>query len=298
VAGIIFSLIANGIWVAQPLYWPLVDSSGPVELMAHRVIWSAVVCVGIVVATPRLRTGLLNLSRSPRELRLLAAAGACLALAWGIYIYAATTGHVVEASVGLFIIPLAIVALGIIVFGERLHAIQWLAMAGAGAATVMLTVAYGRLPWIALTLAGIFAIYAMLKKKAAAAPAVEGFTVECLAVAPMALVYLIVLLVVGEDTVFSSSVSHTSLVAASGLTTSIPLLCYAASLRRLPLTALGIIGYINPTGQFLIGVMVGHEHMSATHWIGFTVMWAAVAAFILSSVYRPAGRLSSTRSSR
>lgn len=272
--------------MTQVLYWPLVDATGPVELLAHRVIWCAVACLLAVLAASRRRQGLRAILRQPRRLGLSAAAGGCLSVAWGIYIYAVNSGQVVEGSLGLFMVPLATVLAAVAVFGERLRVAQWGALGAAVMATGVLTVGYGRLPWIALTLSALMAVYATLKKKAAA-PTLEGFTLECLTVAPLALGCLAILAATGRDTAVSISATHALLIVASGLVTAVPLLCHAASLHRLPLSVVGVLQYLNPTGQFLMGVLIRHEDMPASRWLGFGLVWSAVVAVVITSYPGP-----------
>ena len=256
------------------------------ELLAHRVIWCAVACLLAVLAASRRRQGLRAILRQPRRLGLSAAAGGCLSVAWGIYIYAVNSGQVVEGSLGLFMVPLATVLAAVAVFGERLRVAQWGALGAAVMATGVLTVGYGRLPWIALTLSALMAVYATLKKKAAA-PTLEGFTLECLTVAPLALGCLAILAATGRDTAVSISATHALLIVASGLVTAVPLLCHAASLHRLPLSVVGVLQYLNPTGQFLMGVLIRHEDMPASRWLGFGLVWSAVVAVVITSYPGP-----------
>lgn len=295
-AGLLFALVTNLVWVGQPLYWPLVGSSGPVELLAHRVMWSAVLCSAVVMVGSRQRARFKAVVQRSRRLGLLAVCGVLMTTGWGIYIYAVNSGQVVEASLGLFMIPLVTVLAGVIGFGERLRAAQRVAVLAALAATVVLTVGYGQPPWIALILSALMAGYNVVKKRAAA-PALEGFTVECLVVVPAALVYLTFLLASGGDTVISGGPGHFALVAASGLITAVPLVAHAASLIRLPLVTIGVLQYLNPTGQFLLGVLVRNEDMPLSRWIGFALVWTAVAVFAVGSIPRR-GQRSSTRSSR
>ena len=282
-SGVSFALTSNLAWAAQPLYWPLVGASGPVELVAHRVFWSALVCVIAVLLIRARRTGFRQVIRQPRAVALLSASGACLTAAWGVYIYAVITDRVIEGSFGLFLIPLATVLAGVFVFGERLRVVQWVAVGGTCAGTVVLTVSYGRLPWIGLATCGLMTVYAVLKKKTRA-PVLEGFTVECLAVVPLAFGVIGWLIATGGDTVGRVSIGHTALVAASGLITAVPLLAHAAGLVRLPLVTVGVLQYVNPTAQFLLAVLVLNETISTAHWVGFAIVWASIAVFASDTV--------------
>ncbi len=280
--GVMFCLIANAAWATQVLYWPLVEPAGPVELLAHRIVWSALICIMCVVALRR-RPQLADLLGDRRQVLLLGAAGACLGAAWGLFIYAVLAGRVVESSLGLFLLPLGMVLTGVVGFGERLRWGQWTAVGTGAIATGALAVSYGRLPWIALSLCVLTVGYALLKKLAQAS-VLEGFSVECLLMAGPALAFLVWLVISGHNTVGTISLSHTALVVASGIFTTIPLLAYAASLTRLPLTLLGLLQYLNPLAQFAIGVVVFREDMSSTRWLGFALIWLALAIFSADSI--------------
>jgi chloramphenicol-sensitive protein RarD len=286
--GIALSLTANLTWAAQVLYWPLLKPVGTDELLAYRIAWSSVVCLLIVLMLGR-RRELYRLLRSPRTLVLLAGAGACLTAAWGVYIYAVTSSRVVESSLGLFLIPLATALVGVVIFGERLRPVQWMAVIGAALATVVLAVGYGRLPWIALVICSLMAAYAVLKKRVAV-PAISGFTAECLVLLGPALMFLAWLTVSGQDTAGNLVSARGALIAVSGLITAIPLICHAATINILPLVVVGVLQYLNPTLQFLIGIFVRHEAVDATRWIGFALIWSALLVFIVDSL-RESGKV-------
>lgn len=288
--GLIFSLIANVTWMIQPLFWPLLKPSSAFELLAHRVVWSALSCAIFVLLLRRYRA-VAQLCRKPRIVALLGGAGACVATAWGVYIYAVTTGHVVEGSLGLFMLPLTIVLVGVVVLRERLRLAQWIAVGGALVAVGILTFDYGRLPWIAVTISGLMAVYALLKKRAGA-PALDGFMVECLVIVGPALGFIGWLMLTGGASVGRISLSHTALVATSGVITTIPLVSHAAAINRLSLTAVGILQYLNPVGQFLLGVLLLHEKLSVTRWLGFGLIWVVLAVFTASSLHSHRGAAS------
>ena len=291
--GVMFASIANMAWAAQVFYWPLVSPADPVELLAHRVVWSALFCVVCVVVL-RQQYRLLDLFGNARQVVLLGGAGACLSTGWGLFIYAVIAGRVVETSLGLFLIPLGMVLAGVVGFGERLRHTQWAAVGTGVLATGALSLGYGHVPWVALGLCSLMVAYAMLKKQAQA-PVLEGFSVECLLMAVPALALLAWLIASGHHTVGTISVSHTALVAASGIITTVPLLAYAASLKRLPLTLLGPLQYLNPMAQFVIGVTVLSEDMSAMRWLGFALVWLALAVFTVDSIrHRQQRRLADT----
>jgi chloramphenicol-sensitive protein RarD len=275
----LFGVGAYVTWGLLPLYWILLKPASAAEVLANRFVWSFVF-VAIVLLALRRTAWLRDLARRPRVAAYLAIAAALIALNWWTYIYGVNTGRVVETSLGYFINPLVSILLGVLVLGERLRPAQWTAVGIGTAAVVVLAVDYGRLPWIALVLAGTFAVYALLKKKAAAPP-LEGMAVESGVSAPFALAYLLWLGGTGHAAFGHVSAGHTALLIASGVATAIPLLLFAGAANRVPLSTLGVLQYIAPTLQFLIGVVALHEAMPAVRWIGFALVWTALAVFTL-----------------
>jgi chloramphenicol-sensitive protein RarD len=273
--GVAYGAAAYLLWGLFPLFWPLLKPSGAVEILAHRIVWSLLVVV-VILAVQRNWAWLRELGA--RRLRLLAGAAAIIAVNWGIYIYGVNTGHVVETSLGYFINPLVTVCLGVLIFGERLRRLQWVAVSLAGAAVAVLTVDYGRLPWIALALAFTFATYGVLKKKANTG-AVESLTVETAVLFLPALAFLVVLASRGAATFGTAGPTHALLLATAGLVTAIPLLFFGAAATRVPLTVLGLLQYLAPILQFLIGVLVYHEPMPASRVAGFALVWMALIVF-------------------
>lgn len=280
--GLVFCLITNVTWAVQPLYWRLVRSVPAVELLAHRVLWSAVTCVLLLVATRR-RAALRALPEQPRIRGLLTAAGLCLAAAWGVYIHAVNTDQVVQGSLGLFMVPLTTVLVGVVVFGERLNPGQRIAIGVAVLATAVIGVSYGRPPWLALAIAVLMAVYAALKKQAAA-PVLAGFTFECLAVVAPVSVWLAVLAGTGEARVPELGAWQTLAITGTGLLTVVPLLSHAAAIDRVPLVVLGIVQYLNPVIQFTLAVWVLNEHVTPARWTGFALVWLALIAFATASL--------------
>lgn len=283
--GVAFCLITNVTWAVQPLYWRLVRSVPAVELLAHRVLWSAATCLLLLVATRR-RAALRALPGQRRVRGLLTAAGACLAAAWGVYIHAVNTGQVVQGSLGLFMVPLTTVLVGVLVFGERLNRGQQAAITVAALATVVIGTSYGRPPWLAVAIAVLMAMYAALKKRAAA-PVLAGFTFECLAVvAPMSL-WLAVLSGTGEARVPGLAAGRILLVVGTGLLTVVPLLSHAAAIDRIPLVLLGVVQYLNPVLQFALAVWVLDESVTSARWAGFALVWVALVVFAVASLRPP-----------
>ncbi len=275
--GTLYAIGAYGMWGLFPLYWPLLRPSGALEILAHRMVWS-LATVLVILAWRRQWSWLARLARAPRKIGLLTVAAATVSINWGVYIYAVNSGRVVESALGYFINPLVSVLLGVLVFRERLRPLQWLAVVFAAVAVVVLTVNHGRPPWIALTLAGSFATYGLVKKLAGIG-AVESLAFETLVLFVPALGYLLVLNQRGAGSFLGHGVPHALLLACSGVITALPLLSFGAAAVRIPLTTIGLLQYIAPTLQFLCGVLIGHETMAPVRWLGFALIWLALAIF-------------------
>jgi chloramphenicol-sensitive protein RarD len=273
--GIWFGIAAYGLWGLFPLYWPLLAPASATEILTHRLLWSLVFVVALL-AVRRNWSWLRPLLRQPRRLGLLALAAAIITVNWGVYIWGVNTGHVVETALGYFINPLVTVGLGVCVLQERLRPAQWAAVGLGTIAVVVLTVGYGRLPWIALALAFSFALYGLIKKTAQVG-AVESLTVETAVLFAPALAYLAFLASQDRSTFGHGPVSHSLLLAGAGVVTAIPLLCFGAAAIRVPLTTIGLLQYLAPVLQFLIGVLVVREPMPAARLAGFAIVWLALA---------------------
>ncbi|MEU8250877.1 EamA family transporter RarD [Nonomuraea sp. NPDC048916] len=280
--GVLFGVAAYTMWGLFPLYWPLLKPSGPIEILAHRIAWSLVAVV-VVLAVRRHWSWFKALVRQPRKLGLLALAAAIITVNWGVYIYAVNSDHVVEGALGYFINPLVSVLFGVVLLRERLRALQWAAVGFGALAVVALTIDYGRLPWIALTLAVSFGVYGLVKKQANVGAA-ESLTVETLVLLAPALGYLVYLEGAGQATFGHEGTGHVLLMAGAGVITAIPLLCFTASAIRMPLSTLGLLQYIAPVLQLLCGVLVVKETMPASRWIGFSIVWLALAIFTYDGI--------------
>ncbi|HEX6074548.1 MAG TPA: EamA family transporter RarD [Micromonosporaceae bacterium] len=275
--GYAYGLAAFGLWGLFPLYWKLVEPSGPVEILAHRIVWSLVFVAGLL-AVLRRWSWLRGLARQPGKLLAVLAAAVTVAVNWGTYIHGVTTDRVVETSLGYYINPLVSVLLGVVVLHERMRTAQWGAIGIGALAVVVLTVDYGQPPWIALTLAFSFGTYGLVKKRLGL-PAAEGLFVESAALALPALGYLGWLWAAGEQTFGSVSTGHTLLLLGGGAVTAIPLLFFAGAANRMPLSALGLMQYLTPTMQFALGVLLFHEPMPPARQAGFALVWLALAVF-------------------
>ena len=277
-SGPLLGAAAYLLWGLFPLYFRLLDDSGPFEIVAHRVVWSVVFCLAATALLRRWRQ-LATAMHSPRLIGYLALAGLLVVGNWTVYVYAVASGNTLEAALGYFINPLVSALLGVMVLGERLRAAQWVAFGIGAAAVVVLTTAYGQFPWIAIALALLFGVYGLLKKQISGQVGVlEGLTVETAAILPVAAGYLVVLQMAGTATVNVGS-PYGALVSLTGPVTAIPLLLFAAAAARVSLTTIGILQYIGPSLQFLIGWLVFHEPIPAARWAGFVIVWIAVVIF-------------------
>jgi chloramphenicol-sensitive protein RarD len=281
--GLVYGLAAYVCWGIVPLFWPLVARATALELLAQRVIWSLAVSVVLLLTTvPRGWWGRL---RSTRNLAMLALAAAVISVNWGLYIWGVNHGHVVETALGYYINPILSILLGVVLLKERLGRLQWVAVGLAALAVVVLTVDYGHPPWVALTLAVSFATYGFLKKKVNGG-AVETLTVESAILLLPAVGYLVYLESVGGLTFGHLGLGHSLLLMSTGLVTAIPLLFFAAASTRVPLSTLGLIQYVAPTAQFLLGVWYFHEVMSPARWIGFGCVWVALMILTVAGIAR------------
>ncbi len=275
--GFLYGLSAYLIWGLFPLYWQLLQPASSLEILAHRIAWSVFVMVALLFASRRVPEFRAILA-SPRTTRLLVAAAVLVSVNWGTYIWGVNNGHVVETALGYFINPLVNVSMGVVIMGERLRKVQWIALAFAFVAVLVLAWDYGRPPYVALTLAFSFALYGLLKKKADV-DAIESLTFETLLISPVAFGYLIYLGVSGQSAFGSHGVTHALLLASTGIATAGPLLMFGAAAIRVKLSTLGLLQYIAPTSQFVIGLIVFHETMTHVRWIGFVMVWIALAIF-------------------
>jgi len=255
--------------------------------MAHRVVWSLVFVVAAVsLGAVRGRWEWLRPLLADRaSMARLSLAGVLIAANWALYIWGVNNEHVVETSLGYFINPVVTVLIGVVVLHERLRRLQWVAIAVGAIAVVVLTVDYGRPPWIALGLAGSFATYGLLKKQVGSrVGALQSLTVETAVIALPAVAFLIVLEVRGEGQLGHSGVGHGLLLASAGVVTAVPLVFFAAAARRVPLSILGLLQYLTPVLQFLLGVLLYDEPMPASRLAGFTLIWAALALLTFDSL--------------
>jgi chloramphenicol-sensitive protein RarD len=280
--GFLLGVAAYALWGAFPLYWPLLEPAGAFEILAHRIVWS-LVTMGLLVVVLGRRSVVRGLIADRRVRGLLTLAACLVTVNWATYIWSVNNGHVVETSLGYFINPLVTVLMGVFILGERMRTVQWVAMSVAALAVVVLTLDYGRLPWIAIVLALSFGSYGLCKKQANA-PAVESLTLETMVIGPIALAYVGWLSWHGESSFSSHGVGHAALLMTTGAVTAVPLVCFGGAAIRVPMVTLGLLQYLAPVLQFALGVVYFHEDMPAGRWIGFGLVWVALAIFTLESV--------------
>jgi chloramphenicol-sensitive protein RarD len=273
--GLLYGIGAYAMWGLFPAFFPLLKPAGALEVLAHRIVWTCVLMVVVIAAARRL--GDIR-AITPRVWLLLVCAAGLISVNWGIYIYAVNNGHVVDAALGYFINPLVTVALGLLVFRERLNRAQFTALAIALVAVVVFTVEVGVPPVIGLGLALSFGLYGAVKKVVPTDPRVS-VGIEAAVAAPLALAYIAVLEGGGPGTFTEHGTGHIVLLILSGAVTALPLLLFAAAAQRLPLVTMGLLFYLTPAMQLTWGVFVGHEPMPPVRWLGFALIWLALLVF-------------------
>lgn len=287
--GLLYGLAAYGLWGLVPAYFKALGGVPPLEILAHRVAWS-VVFLGLVVTALRRWPDLLRCLRRPRLMAALGLSAVLITANWLVYIYGVATGRIVHTSLGYYITPLANVLFGLLVFGERLRAGQWAALALATTGVLVLVVAAGELPWIALCLPVSFGLYALVRKKAPV-DSLLGLTIETALLLPAALAALAYWAWSGALSWGAAGRATDALLASSGVVTAVPLLCFGAAARRLSMSTLGFLQYTAPSLQFLQAVLFFGEPFTRGRAVSFGFIWAALAVYSLDSAlaYRRAG---------
>jgi len=280
--GFLLGVTAYGLWGAFPLYFPLLEPAGADEILAHRILWSALT-MGLLVVTLGRLPHFLAIVRTPRTRRILLVGAVVITSNWATYIWGVNHDHVVETSLGYFINPLVTVLMGVFLLGESMRRLQWAALGVAAVAVVVLTVDYGRPPWVALILAFSFGTYGLAKKQADVG-AVEGLAFETAVLAPFAAAYVGWLVVSGQSTFGTDGAGHAVLLATTGIVTAIPLICFGAAATRLSMVTLGLLQFLAPVLQFLVGLLIVGEEMPVGRWIGFSLVWVALVVFTVESI--------------
>jgi chloramphenicol-sensitive protein RarD len=282
--GTLLGFAAYGIWGLFPLYFDALRPAGAWEILANRILWTLVFCV-LVLVVRRDVDWVGPLVRRPRLLAGLTVAAVLIAVNWVVYVAAVVSGRTSEAALGYFLNPLVTVALGVVVLRERLRPLQWVAVGVGAVAAAYLTVAGGRFPVIAVTLAASFALYSLTKKRLGASlEALHGLTVETAVLAPVAAVTLLVVGAHGGLTFGQDGATHTTLLVLSGVVTALPLLAFAGAARRIPLVSIGLIQFVTPVLQLLCAVLLLGEHLPPERWVGFGIVWVALLVLTTDSL--------------
>jgi len=281
--GVLAGVAAYGLWGFFPIYFHLLAPTGPLEILCHRILWSLGV-MAVVLAWRRDAGWIRPLLHRPRQVAELVLAALLIAVNWLLYVWAVEQDRVVDAALGYFINPLVTVTLAVIFLGERLRGLQWTAVGLGAVAVAVIAVGYGEVPYVALALAFSFAGYGFLKKRVTLTPA-QSLAAETAILAPAAAIAMLVVARNG-GLAFGGDVGLSVLLATSGVVTAVPLVLFAASARRIPLTMLGLLQYLTPMLQFLCGVFVFAEPMSAERWVGFALVWAALMCMSVDAVGR------------
>ncbi len=281
--GVLFVVVAYLFWGLLPIFWKSIQDVPSVEILSHRVVWSAVILTAVQVIRNRWDWLRINLKDAKTRLTFIGTSG-LIGFSWYIYVWAVNSDFIVETSLGYFINPLVSVFLGVLILRERLRAVQWLAITIAAAGVLYMTIVYGAFPWIALALAFSFGVYGLLRKIGSLG-AVDGLTFETGVLFLPALLYLIFLESKGLGTFAHVSLKTTVLLSLTGVVTAFPLVLFAASVRRIPLTTVGMLQYILPTMLFVLGVFKYEEPFPLTRLIGFIIIWTALILFSIDGFF-------------
>ena len=273
--GVLYGFTAYIIWGIVPIYWPLLQPAGAIEILAHRVIWSLVVLLAFLAVKKRIKRAL-AIFKDSKKLGILTVASIFIAVNWGLFIWASVSGRILDSSLGYYINPLFSIGLGVLLLKEKLRKLQWLAIGIATIAILYLSLTLGSPPYVALSLAFTFSIYGYLKKRANV-ESIDSLTVETLILVPLAVGYLIYLTAIGQSSFGVNGTDHALWLASAGIITAIPLALFGAAAIRIPLSTLGFIQYVGPTLQFLIGLYMFNEPMPRDRFIGFALTWLAIA---------------------
>jgi chloramphenicol-sensitive protein RarD len=275
-AGYAFALSAFGIWALFPLFWNLFEGVSAFEMLAHRVMWTLPVC-GVALIITRRIDEVRAIFASPRTVLFLCLSTLLISCNWGVYIWAVTTGHVMDASMGYFLNPLVNVLAGLLLFGEKLRRLQWTAIAFAAVGVAGAGIAMGEISWVGLTVAFSFGGYGAVRKLINV-PAIPGLLVETLLVLPLTAGYVIYLTVTGTGAFLQGDMTINGLLVISGLMTALPLLFYVGGARRLPMSTMGMLFYLTPTGLFLLALAYG-ETVTRGDMVSFGLIWTGLAIF-------------------
>ncbi len=282
----VFAFAAYAVWGFLPVYFLLLQPAGAFEVVAWRIVFSLVFCAILITAT-RSWPALIAIVSQPKLLLTLGLAAALIYINWQVYVYGTLSGRVIETSLGYFINPIVTVLLGVVLLHERLRLLQWVAVGISALAVLVIAIGYGGFPWIALTLAFSFGLYGLVKKRVGPrVDALSGLAIETTWLVPVAVVQLVVVGASVGITFGTAGAQHSVLLIAVGVVTAIPLLLFAAASRRLPLVTMGLVQYLTPVLQFLIGFLFLHEAMPTVRWVGFAFVWVALLVLTIDLLLR------------
>ncbi len=280
--GIWYGIAAYAMWGFFPIYWKLLHDVPALQLLGHRIVWSFLLLLAFILLT-RQWNDFRAVAFDRRTLGIYSVAGVLLSLNWLIYVWGVNAGFIVETSLGYFINPLLSVLFGVFFLREKLRPMQWLPIIIAAIGVVYLTITYGRLPWIALSLAVSFGLYGLVKKLSPLG-SVYGLTLETGIVFPIALIYLMIIQSTGAGEFLNDGRTVDLLLVGAGVVTTIPLLMFASAAKEIPLNMIGVLQYFAPTIQFLIGVFIYKEPFDTTRFIGFGIVWLALIIFWVENI--------------
>ena len=291
--GVLYGVGAYGLWGLLPIYFIWLMPANSLEIVANRVVWSVIFCT-LIITVSRGWGKMGAAIKNRRILGTLAVAGILIVINWLTYVFAVTTGSAIEASLGYFINPLVSVLIGVIVLKEKLRPLQWMAVGVGFVAVVVLTFSYGKLPWIALVLAFSFGTYGFVKNRVGGkVDAITSLSIETAVLTPFAIATMVILTLLGQATLTGMGPGHFWLLASSGIITAVPLLFFGASASRLSMTGIGLLQFMTPLIQFIVAITLLGEHMGTERWIGFAIVWLALAILITDMLlnYRRTSRL-------
>ena len=282
--GILYGIGAYVLWGFFPIYWKVLHPVSAMQVIGHRIGWSFLLLVAFILITKQWQDFRSKALNSWKTIGIYALAGVLLTINWLVYVWGVNAGFIVETSLGYFINPLLSVLLGVIFLRERLRIAQWVPVIIAAIGVIYLTFVYGRPPWIAIALAFSFGFYGLVKKLAPLG-SLYGLTLETGIVFPAALIYLIVVEFQGTGAFLHDGTLINTFLIGAGIVTTIPLLMFASAAKEIPLTVVGLLQYIAPTLQFLIGVFIYKEPFDRSHLIGFAIVWVALVIFWVENYF-------------
>ncbi|MDQ1772531.1 EamA family transporter RarD [Labilibaculum sp. A4] len=290
--GYVYALQAFLTWGILPIFWKLLSNVSAIEILAHRIFWSFVFLIILLLLTRK--KNVWNLLRQKKTRKSLIISSLLIGLNWGLFIYAVNAKQIVEASLGYYINPIVNVILGMIVLNEKLDKLKYIAVLIASTAVIYLTIDYGKFPWISIVLACSFGLYG-LTKKTAGIEAISALAVETLILAPFALGYILYKMWIGNGALFTGSISTSGYLMLTGIVTTLPLYWFAKGAQRIPLSALGFMQYIAPTLMLLIGVLIYNEPFRHEQLIAFGLIWIALALYTTSIIRNTRNKIKSAK---